>query len=81
MYEFRRTIESLWSTVRGTSHNRTNCAPAAHASPQHVDFMREHPEYVAQNNAMAFLSENGGIEYNFCHCVSFLLPLEPRSGF
>jgi len=44
---------------------------------QHVDFMRDHPEYVAQNNAMAFLSDNGGIEYNLCHCTSFFFP--PRT--
>jgi len=47
MYEFRRTIESLWSTVR--------------------DFITVHPEYVARNNAMNFLSDNGGAEYNLCH--------------
>ncbi|KAI0004656.1 glycosyltransferase family 15 protein [Russula compacta] len=47
MYEFRRTIESLWSTVN--------------------DFITEHPEYVAQNSAMKFLSDNGGADYNLCH--------------
>lgn len=47
LYEFRRTIESLWSTV--------------------LDFITEHPEYLAPNNAMNFLSENGGASYNLCH--------------
>jgi alpha 1,2-mannosyltransferase len=36
--------------------------------------MAEHPEYVAQNNAMSFLSDNGGSSYNLCHCTSFFLP-------
>jgi hypothetical protein len=48
--------------------------------PQYVDFTRIHPEYVVQNNAMAFLSDNGGMEFNLCHCTS-ILPLECRSGF
>ncbi|KAH9992137.1 nucleotide-diphospho-sugar transferase [Russula vinacea] len=47
LYEYQRTIESLWSTVH--------------------EFMAEHPEYVAQNNAMPFLSDNGGSSYNLCH--------------
>jgi hypothetical protein len=32
--------------------------------------MAEHPEYVVQNNAMNFLSDNGGKDYNLCHCMS-----------
>jgi len=36
--------------------------------------MSEHPEYVAPNNAMKFLSDDGGAEYNLCMCMSFLLP-------
>lgn len=35
--------------------------------------MEEHPEYVAQNNAMGYLSDNGGESYNLCHC-KFILP-------
>ena len=30
-------------------------------------FMREHPEHIAKNNAMDFLSEDGGKTYNNCH--------------
>jgi len=46
VHETRRTIESLWSTVR--------------------EFINEHPEYVAPNNAMKFVSDDGGTEYNLC---------------
>lgn len=31
------------------------------------DFAKLHPEYVAENNAMGFMSENGGEKYNLCH--------------
>ncbi|KAJ6630475.1 alpha-1,2-mannosyltransferase [Mycena sp. CBHHK59/15] len=31
------------------------------------DFMKEYPEYVAKDNAMGFLSENGGRDFNMCH--------------
>jgi alpha 1,2-mannosyltransferase len=47
MYEFQKTIPSLWGHVR--------------------DFMAAHPEYVADGNAMGFLSDNGGQTYNLCH--------------
>jgi len=46
LYETRRTIESLWSTVK--------------------DFISQHPQYVAPDNAMSFLSDDGGAEYNLC---------------
>ncbi|TFK38577.1 glycosyltransferase family 15 protein [Crucibulum laeve] len=31
------------------------------------DFMKLHPEYVHPNNAMGFMSENGGEKFNLCH--------------
>ncbi len=31
-------------------------------------FIEEYPEYVAEDNAMAFLSDDGGESYNRCHC-------------
>jgi len=30
-------------------------------------FMKEHPEHIAENNAMRFLSDDGGKNYNKCH--------------
>ncbi|KAH9163303.1 glycosyltransferase family 15 protein [Lactarius sanguifluus] len=47
LYEYSRTIESLWSAVG--------------------DFVTEHPEFVSPNNAMDFISDNGGESYNLCH--------------
>ena len=33
-----------------------------------AEFIEQHPEYVASDNAMAFLSDDGGTSYNLCHC-------------
>lgn len=33
-------------------------------------FMGNHPEYIAEDNSMGFLSDNGGKTYNKCHFVS-----------
>lgn len=30
-------------------------------------FMKEHPEHIAQDNSMEFLSDDGGETYNHCH--------------
>ncbi|CAK3991075.1 glycosyltransferase family 15 [Lecanosticta acicola] len=30
-------------------------------------FMKEHPEHIAQDNSMQFLSDDGGVTYNHCH--------------
>jgi alpha 1,2-mannosyltransferase len=35
-------------------------------------FMKEHPEHIAEDNSMAFLSDDGGDTYNHCHFVSWL---------
>ncbi|KAF8147842.1 glycosyltransferase family 15 protein [Crassisporium funariophilum] len=31
------------------------------------DFLEKNPQYVAKNNAMGFISDNGGERYNLCH--------------
>jgi len=30
-------------------------------------FMKQHPEYVAEDNSMDFISDDGGASYNHCH--------------
>lgn len=35
------------------------------------DFMKKNPQFVDKNNAMGYLSDNGGDRYNLCHCRSF----------
>lgn len=51
MYEFEKTIPTLWGHVQ--------------------DFMKLHPQYVAEGNAMGFMSPDGGMSYNLCHCWYF----------
>lgn len=38
-----------------------------------IDFMAEHPEHVDPNNALQFLSDDGGETYNLCHCMYCLI--------
>jgi len=47
MYEFERTIPTLWGHVR--------------------DFMKLHPEHLPKDNALSFMSDDGGETYNRCH--------------
>lgn len=47
-----------------------------HAGPSFADFITEHPEHLAPNNAMNYLSDNGGASYNLCHCAF----VSPYSG-
>ena len=35
-----------------------------------AEFIKLHPDYLAADNAMAFLSDDGGDTYNKCHCKS-----------
>jgi alpha 1,2-mannosyltransferase len=32
----------------------------------------KNPQYVSEDNAMGFLSDNGGTDYNLCHCKPYL---------
>lgn len=40
-----------------------------------ADFIKLHPEHIAPDNAMGFMSDDGGETYNKCHCESFLVDL------
>ena len=44
------------------------------------DFMKAHPEHLADGNAMGFISDNGGENYNLCHCKSFTHIRHPTTG-
>lgn len=35
-------------------------------------FMKAHPEHIAEDNSMGFLSDDGGDSYNHCHMVSLI---------
>lgn len=63
LYEFIETIPTLWDETMSES-----CGPFGHEPVANcVEFIKEHPEYVAPDNAMEFVSDNGGESYNLCH--------------
>jgi hypothetical protein len=72
MYEYERTIQTLWATVKGASASKLPTGLRIYCHLQlnyHVtDFMLKHPEYVAQDNAAGFMAKDGGEKYNLCHC-------------
>ena len=70
MYEFERTITTLWSAVSSTPILRFSLDRSFLNNPHRdADFVTEHPEFVSPNSAMNFLSDNGGKDYNLCHCA------------
>jgi len=34
-----------------------------------VDFAKLHPEFIAEDNSLGFMSTNKGESYNLCHCM------------
>lgn len=43
-------------------------------------YIKEHPEHIAKDNSMEFLSDDGGESYNLCHFVSVLLLITHYKG-
>jgi len=33
-----------------------------------MDFAKSHPQYIAKDNALGFMSGDNGRSYNLCHC-------------
>ncbi|KAF5346642.1 hypothetical protein D9758_013190 [Tetrapyrgos nigripes] len=62
MYEFERTIPTLWETTKGFWKSVWKSFGGKGG-----DFMKQHPEYIAEDNSMGYLSDNGGDTYNLCH--------------
>lgn len=46
------------------------CRPARSYCPRRAEFIERYPQYVTPNDAMDFLSDNGGVDYNMCQCMS-----------
>ena len=42
-------------------------------------FMKNHPEHIAEDNVMGFLSDDGGENYNHCHFVSLFSVIRQAS--
>lgn len=69
LYEYQATIPTLWDHVKGEAP-RVPFTPVGPCSLRRVEFIDMHPEYIAPDNAMKFISDNDGQEYNRCHCRS-----------
>lgn len=55
--------------VRHPTHCLLTTCPRAHTRSV-TDFVIKYPEYVAENHALSFLSDNNGNTYSLCHCTS-----------
>ena len=42
-----------------------------------VEFVKLHPQYIAPNNSMEFISDDDGSGYNGCHCEDLPLVIAP----
>ena len=72
MVEFERTIPTLWNHVRGPSwYHPFEINESRLCSP---DFVGLYPEYIAEGNALEFISDDGGESYNLCHCEDLFRP-------
>ena len=66
LYEWEPTVATLWNAVKGI------CLYYHGIVKYYIDavaeFITENSQYLAPNNSMDFLSDNGGETYNLCHC-------------
>lgn len=68
--EIKATVHTLWDTVKGALF--TYLVKSVNASYLfRIDFRKEYPKIIAENNALPFISDDDGETYNFCHCTSF----------
>lgn len=65
LYEFKNTIPTLWSAVKGISAQFL----FIHLNEMLSEFIALYPELVVADNAMKFISGDGGENYNLCHCA------------
>lgn len=69
-YEWEKTVTTLWDSVKGelASLNRELLLNVPCS-----EFMRKYPQYISLDNAMDYLSDDGGESYNLCHCRALFL--------
>lgn len=66
--EWPLTIPTLWDTVRGERNPMKRSIRMADPGPS--EFMDEYPQYLTRHNSLNYLSDDGGLTYNRCHCTS-----------
>lgn len=69
LFEYIETIPTLWDAVKGALYFYVSlqCSTARTDTTEFIDL---YPEHISEDNAMAFLSDDGGETYNKCHCTS-----------
>ncbi|TFK22522.1 glycosyl transferase [Coprinopsis marcescibilis] len=67
MYEYESTIMTLWNHVQGTYTDYQYLPRLSLEQILYSEFANLHPEYMAPNNSLEFISEDGGETYNLCH--------------
>ena len=67
MYEYEATIPSLWKHVMGLFFLLEDDIILILIF-KISDFAHDHPEYIAENNSLGFMSSDNGKTYNLCHC-------------
>jgi hypothetical protein len=65
LYEYEATIPTLWNHVKSAFYILLP-GSAADGQPG-IDFVNSNKELLPADNAMAFLSDDGGESYNRCH--------------
>ena len=68
MYEYEATIPTLWGHVMGSFHSVWHDFQSFLLMFS-VDFVKLHPEFIAKDNSLGFMSSNKGESYNLCHCM------------
>lgn len=69
LYEYEATIPTLWGAVKGSLIEISYVHLTSNFS---AEFMGAHPDLISPDNALSFLSDDGGETYNRCHCEFFL---------
>lgn len=67
LYEYEATIPTLWKATKGKRICVSDHIELALMCVS-LEFIDKHPEYLPKDNAMQFISDDGGNTYNRCHC-------------
>ncbi|TBU28403.1 glycosyltransferase family 15 protein [Dichomitus squalens] len=66
-YEWPLTVPTLWGAVKGEATTCLVDAQCCSTAGRVTEFTTTYPQYIAPNNAMDFLTDDGGETYNMCH--------------
>jgi alpha 1,2-mannosyltransferase len=67
LFEYIETIPTLWEATKGTPLPSMCLSRRRRLNPFFADFIKANPQYIPEDNAMDFISDDGGETYNRCH--------------